>query len=211
MIRLKVDPSAVDAEVIAPALDALRRGGVVAVPTETFYGLAADPRSARAVQAVFALKRRAPDQPLPLIAADLAQVVDHVGTMTPLALRLAALGWPGPLTLIIPAAAALCKDVHLATGKVAVRVPADAVARALAAAAGHALTSTSANISGEPPPTTADQVARALGDRLDVLIDAGPTPGGRPSTIVDATGDAPVLLRAGAIAWERVLEFSRSA
>lgn len=211
MIRLKVDPSAVDPEAIAPAVDALRRGGVVVFPTETFYGVAADPRSARAVQAVFALKRRAPDQPLPLIAADLAQILDHVGTMTPLALRLAARGWPGPLTLVIPASAALCQDVHLATGKVAVRVPADAIARVLASRAGHALTSTSANISGEPPPSTPDQVVRSFGERLDVLIDAGRTPGGLPSTIVDAAGDAPVLVRAGAIAWERVLEFSRSA
>jgi len=97
---------------------------------------------------------------------------------------------------------------HLSTGKIAVRVPGHAVSRGLAAAAGHALTSTSANISGEPPSSSADVVAAALGGVLDVLIDAGPTPGGEPSTIVDATGRVPVLVRAGAIAWERVLEFS---
>jgi L-threonylcarbamoyladenylate synthase len=146
--------------------------------------------------------------PLPLIAASIAQVADHVGTLTPLARRLASRGWPGPLTLVIPASPRLCADVHLSTGNIAVRVPGHAVSRALADAAGHALTSTSANISGEPPSSSPDEVAGALGTVLDVLIDAGETPGGEPSTIVDATGGAPRLIRAGAIAWERVLEFS---
>jgi L-threonylcarbamoyladenylate synthase len=86
-------------------------------------------------------------------------------------------------------------------------VPGDSIARALAASAGHAITSTSANFSGGAPPSTPDQVAAAFGEGIDVLIDAGRTSGGLPSTIVDATGDAPVLVRAGAIAWDRVLEF----
>jgi L-threonylcarbamoyladenylate synthase len=211
MIRLRVNAAAVDPGALGAAVAALRRGGVIAFPTETFYGLAADPRSPRGVGAVFSLKQRPPDQPLPLIAADLRQIADHVGTMTPLASRLASKLWPGAVTLLIPASPQLCEDVHLGTGTVGVRVPADPVARALAATAGHAVTSTSANISGEPPASTPDEVARAFGNRLDVLIDAGPTPGGLPSTIVDATGETPVLVRAGAIAWERVLEFSRSA
>jgi L-threonylcarbamoyladenylate synthase len=208
MIRLRVTPSTITPGDLDPAVSALRGGGVVAFPTETFYGLAADPRSAVAVKKIFALKQRPPDQPLPLIASDIEQVVDHVGRLTPLAARLAARGWPGPLTLIIPASPRLCADVHLSTGKVAVRVPADAVARLLATCAGHAITSTSANISGEPASSTADAVARWFGEGVDVLVDAGPTPGGHPSTIVDATGDAPVLVRAGVVPWDRVLEFS---
>jgi L-threonylcarbamoyladenylate synthase len=145
--------------------------------------------------------------PLPLIAASIEQVRDHVGTMTPLAERLAARGWPGALTLIIPASSRLCPEVHLSTGTVAVRVADNAIARALAEAAGHPITSTSANRSGEPPASTPQQVIDSLGERLDVLIDHGPTPGGLASTIVDVTGDAPILVRAGAIAWDRVLEF----
>ncbi|HKY19978.1 MAG TPA: L-threonylcarbamoyladenylate synthase [Vicinamibacterales bacterium] len=207
MIRIVVHPRALSIDALAPAVRALRAGGVVAYPTETFYGLAADPRLGAAVHRIFDLKQRAPDQALPLIAADLDQIADHVGSMTPLAERLAARGWPGPLTLIIPASPVLCADVHLATGKVAVRVPADPVARALAAAAGHAITSTSANFSGQPPASTAEAVIATLGDGLDVVIDAGLTPGGLPSTIIDATGKVPVLVRAGAIAWDRVLEF----
>ena len=137
---------------------------------------------------------------------------EQVGTLTPLAERLASQYWPGPLTLIIPAAAGLCDDVHRKTGKVAVRVPDHGVARALAQAAGHPITSTSANVSGAPAPASADEVASALGDTieaLDVLIDAGPAPGGLPSTIVDATGTEPILVRAGAVPWERVLKFLR--
>jgi len=135
-------------------------------------------------------------------------VIDHVGIMTPLARRLAWRGWPGPLTLVIPASPRLCVDVHLSTGLIAVRVPANRVARLLARSAGHAITSTSANISGESPASTPEQVAASLGADIDVLIDAGETPGGLPSTIVDATGDAPILVRAGVVPWDRVLEFS---
>jgi L-threonylcarbamoyladenylate synthase len=209
MIHLRITQSQVAAEDLAPAVGALQNGGVVAFPTETFYGLAVDPRSAAAVAKIFALKQRAPDQPLPLIASDIEQVADHVGTLTPLAARLASRGWPGPLTLIIPASRHLCDAVHLSTGRIAVRVTADVVARALAARVGHALTSTSANISGEPPSATPDRVVASFGSGIDVLIDTGPTPAGLPSTIVDATGDVPVLVRAGAIPWDRVLEFSR--
>lgn len=211
MLRILIGAEAITSDCLGPAVRALREGGVVAFPTETFYGLAVDPRSAIAVKNIFLLKQRRPDQPLPLIAASAEQVRECVGSMTPLAERLAARWWPGPLTLIIRASPVLCGDVHLSTGKVAVRVPGDVVARALAAAAGCAITSTSANISEHPPPMTADEVASALGERIDVLIDAGRTPGGLPSTIVDVTGEAAVLVRAGAIAWDRVLEFSRSA
>lgn len=209
MMRVRVTAAAMGPDDLAPAVSALRRGGVVAFPTETFYGLAVDPRSAPAVRALFDLKKRGRDQPLPLIASGVEQITDHVGTMTPLADRLAARGWPGPLTLIIPASPRLCDDVHLSTGKVAVRVSADPVARALAHTAGHAITSTSANVSGDPPASTADRVAAAFGTGIDVLIDAGATPAGLPSTIVDVTGGAPVLVRAGAVPWDRVLEFSR--
>ena len=209
MLRLVVDPNAVRPDDLESAVRALRSGGVVAFPTETFYGLAADPRSRQAVKKIFSVKQRRFDQSLPLIAASLEQVVDSVGSMTPLATRLASRAWPGPLTLIIPASPLLCEDVHRSTGSVAVRVPGESLARLFARSAGHAITSTSANVSGEPPASAPDEVAAVFGDLIDVLIDAGRTAGGLPSTIVDATGEEPVLVRAGAIAWERVLEFLR--
>jgi L-threonylcarbamoyladenylate synthase len=101
----------------------------------------------------------------------------------------------------------LCPEIHAGTGKVAVRVPDHPVARALARAVGHPLTSTSANVSGEDATATPDEVARTLDAVIDVLIDAGPSPGGLPSTIVDVTGFDPVLVRAGAVPWDRVLKF----
>jgi L-threonylcarbamoyladenylate synthase len=207
MLRLRVDPVRFREDELLPAVRAIQAGGVVAFPTDTLYGLAADPRSAVAVGRIFFSKQRAQDRPIPLVAASVAQVRAGVGTLTPLGERLASQCWPGPLTMIIPASPVLCFEVHLGTGKVAVRVPNHAVARALALAAGHALTSTSANLSGRDAPSTADEVALALGHAIDVLIDAGPAPGGLPSTIVDVTGREPVLIRAGAIPWDRVLKF----
>jgi L-threonylcarbamoyladenylate synthase len=207
MIRLRVDPARVTADELTPAISALRSGGVVAFPTETFYGLAVDPRLTFAVKKLFELKRRGADQPIPLIAANDRQVIEQVGTLTPLAVRLASRGWPGPLTLIIPASPEIIADIHLSTGRVAVRVPGHPIARALAEYAGHAITSTSANLSGQPPAATGDAIAATFDERVDVLIDAGPTSGGLPSTIVDTTGSQPVMVRAGAIPWDRVLEF----
>jgi L-threonylcarbamoyladenylate synthase len=121
-----------------------------------------------------------------------------------MAMRLAGHFWPGPLTMLMPAAAALAPDLSGGTGKVGVRVPADPIARAVCAACGHPVTATSANVSGEPAPATADEVERMLGDRIDFLLDAGPTRGGAPSTIVDVTEGEPRLVRAGAISWDEI-------
>jgi L-threonylcarbamoyladenylate synthase len=186
------------------AVAAMRSGLVVAYPTDTLYGLAVDPANSGAVTKLFSLKGRALDKAIPLIAADVGQVRAWT-TMTPLAERLAAAFWPGPLTLVLRAAVEMDVRVMAEGGTVAIRVPDQPIARALAAAADCPVTSTSANPSGLPPTADPDEVARAL-PAIDVLIDAGVTPGGAPSTIVDATGTQPVLIRAGAIAWERVLE-----
>ena len=186
------------------AVAAMRSGLVVAYPTDTLYGLAVDPANSGAVTKLFSLKGRALDKAIPLIAADVGQVRAWT-TMTPLAERLAAAFWPGPLTLVLRAAVEMDVRVMAEGGTVAIRVPDQPIARALAAAAGCPVTSTSANPSGLPPTADPDEVARAL-PAIDVLIDGGVTPGGAPSTIVDATGTQPVLIREGAIAWERVLE-----
>ena len=126
--------------------------------------------------------------------------------LDPASRRLAAAFWPGPLTLVIPAWPPLDARVHAGRGTVAVRVPDHPVARLLADACGWPITSTSANRSGDPAAKDPDAVRVALGGLLDGLIDAGPSPGGEPSTIVDASGAVPMLLRAGAVPWDRVLE-----
>lgn len=204
MRRVSVDPGAPQRDAIQEAATWIRNGGVVAIPTDTLYGLACDPFRADAVSRLFAVKGRAAGQALPLIAADAAQVAVHLGAVPPLGARLAQRFWPGPLTLIVVAPASLVCDVTGDTGTVGVRVPADAVARAIAAACGRPITATSANVSGQPATSDPDDIERTLGDRIDLLIDTGPTRGGAPSTIVDVTSAEPRLVREGAIPWDEI-------
>jgi L-threonylcarbamoyladenylate synthase len=180
--------------------------GLVIYPTDTLYGIAANPLSTRAVEALFALKGRDATAALPLIAASLADVERSCGELPPTARILARHFWPGPLSLILDAPASVAPAVHAGQGTVAVRVPNHPVARAFAEACGALITATSANRSGDPPVPAADDLAPALLNGAVIVIDAGRSPGGEPSTIVDARGDAPLLVRAGAIAWKRVLE-----
>ncbi len=201
-----VDPEHPDVAAIRRVASIVLAGGLAAYPTDTLYGLAVDPRNAAAIERLFRAKERSEQQAIPLIAADLAQVEQQVGRLTDLGRRLASSFWPGPLTIVIAAHPTLSPAIHGGTGHVAVRVPDHHVARLLAAECGCAITSTSANLSGQTPPRTATDIALSLRDRLDVVLDAGATPGGRPSTIVDATGDAPVLVREGVVPWARVLE-----
>lgn len=191
----------------AVAADWLRRGCVLAFPTDTLYGLAADPRNASAVNRLYRIKGRAVDEAVPLVAADVGQLDECGAELTPIARVLSGHFWPGPLTLVIPAWTGLCPELLAGRDTVAVRVPDHAIARRLARAFGHPVTSTSANRSGRPATRLPAEVVRELGEDLDGLIDAGPSPGGAPSTIVDATGPRPRLLRAGAVPWDRVLEF----
>jgi L-threonylcarbamoyladenylate synthase len=207
MRRVFVDPGAPQRDAIEEAAHWILGGGVVALPTDTLYGLAANPFSSAAVARVFDVKGRTAERALPLIAADTAQVAAHLGPLGELGARLADRVWPGPLTLLVSAPAAVARDVAGGTGRVGVRVPADRVARAICGMAGRPVTATSANLSGERAPSDPNDVERTLGDRIDLLIDAGPTRGGAPSTIIDVTGDTPTLVRAGAIAWEDILQW----
>src|SRR5262245_50401758 len=204
MTRVVVDPVRPAPAAMARAAAVLKSGGVVAIPTDTLYGLAADPWNPSAVARVFAIKGRQEDRALPLVAADLDQVTQSIGEMNPIARRLAERFWPGPLTLVMRAPVALAPGVTAGGGTIGVRVPSHAVARALCAAFERPLTATSANISGQPATDDPDQVADQLLDGLDVLLDAGTTPGGPPSTIVDVTQAELRLIRAGAVSWEDV-------
>lgn len=208
MRRLVVRPVEPLEPQLAEAVTVIRRGGVVAFPTDTLYGLAADPGSAEAVEKVLALKGRDAAQTIALMAADLAQV-ERICDLTTMARHAAAQFWPGPLTVLMRAKPGLAPTTIGPDGLVGVRVPDHVVALALARACGYAVTATSANRSGQQATADPDEVAAALPD-LDLLLDAGKAPGGPPSTLVDLSGDVPRLVRAGAMPWDRVLEFCSS-
>ena len=205
-MEFRVEAGRPDRHTLLRAAAIVRDGGIVAYPTDTLYGLAANPASAVAMAQLYRIKGRPVDLAIPLIASGLGQLEAAGGVLDPASRRLAAAFWPGPLTLVIPAWPPLDARVHAGRGTVAVRVPDHPVACLLADACGWPITSTSANRSGDPAAKDPDAVRVALGGLLDGLIDAGPSPGGEPSTIVDARGAVPMLLRAGAVPWDRVLE-----
>jgi len=210
MIRLLVDPRQPSAECIERAAEVIRAGGIVAYPTDTLYGLAADPRDPRAVASLFQVKGRPDDRAIPLVAAD-RLAATHAGRFTPLTHALAERFWPGPLTLLVQADDSLAPAIHGGTRLAGVRVPDSIVARDLARAAGGLITATSANRSGAPATADPRMVEDLAESGLDLLLDAGAAPGGPPSTIVDVTAEPPLLVRAGAVPWERVLEFLDAA
>lgn len=209
VLRLVVDSTAPDPAILARAAAAIRAGGIVVVPTDTLYGLAADPFSAQAVRRLFSIKGRALDRALPLIAADVAQIVAQLGELSPLAQVLAERFWPGPLTLLVPVPATMADHVSGGTGRVGVRVPAHAVARGVCRASGGLLTATSANVSGCQATGDPEEVVASLGSHVDIVLDAGKTEGGLPSTIVDVSALEPRLVRRGVIPWETVVSCLR--
>jgi len=204
MRRVAIDAQRPDAASLQEAAAVIKAGGIVAMPTDTLYGLAADPFSTAAVERVFAAKGRAAERALPLVAADIAQVEEQLGALPPDGRRLAAAYWPGPLTLLLPRPSTMPEAVTGGLAHVGVRVPAHAVARDLCRACGCLLTATSANPSGAPASADPDDVERSMGQGVALILDAGLTPGGPPSTIVNVSGDVIRLVRPGAIPWEEV-------
>jgi len=192
-----------DAPGLTRAAALLRAGGLVAMPTETVYGLAADATDDRAVARIFEAKGRPRFNPLIVHLAEVGQVEAHA-VLTPLARRLAAAFWPGPLTLVLPLRGGLSPLVTAGLDTVAVRLPAHPVARALLAAFGGPLAAPSANPSGRISPVTAQHVLDGLGGRIEAVVDGGPCAVGLESTILDATGAVPVLLRAGGLPVEAI-------
>ena len=184
----------------------VRGGGVIAFPTETFYGLGACPFDARAVQRIFDLKGRSfRSAPILVLIRSRADLVALVSKITPAAERLMEACWPGPLTLVFHAAAAVPSVLTAGTGTIGVRLPAHPDVQRLLEAVGGPLTGTSANRSGQPPATRAEDVDRALGDGVDAVLNGGPTPGGLPSTVVDTTVTPPRVIREGRVPTAAVL------
>ncbi|MDP3064910.1 MAG: L-threonylcarbamoyladenylate synthase [Chloroflexota bacterium] len=184
---------------IEAALRVLRRDGIVAYPTDTLYGLGANAFSLRAVRRVFEIKGRRADMALPLLLAEASDIERVAVDIPPLARALAERFWPGPLTLVLKRSPAVPDLVTGGRDTVAVRVPNHPAPRALARGMGAPITGTSANPSGGADPRTAEDVRLALGNLVDYIIDGGPAPIGRSSTVLDLTGPEPRVLRQGAL------------
>jgi L-threonylcarbamoyladenylate synthase len=198
----------VDAEAVARAVDVLQRGGLVALPTETVYGLAADATNEGALRSVFAAKGRPTNHPLIVHVLDAASVPRWASDVPPAAHDLIAAFWPGPLTLVLRRHPAVSDLITGGQPTVALRSPAHPWARAVLQAFGGALAAPSANRFGHVSPTTAEHVRADLGVKpdgaVDLVLDGGPCPVGIESTIVDLSSGPPRLLRPGAIAREAV-------
>ncbi len=200
---MKVDQASATA--IEWAAGLIRSGQLVAFPTETVYGLGADATQDQAVAAIFEAKGRPRFNPLIVHVPDLASA-RQLGRFGPLAVTLAQACWPGPLTLVVPRATN-CPISQLATAgldTIALRVPRHAVALALLVAAGRPIAAPSANPSGHVSPTLAEHVAADLKERVAMILDGGPAEVGLESTVVDATGSQPVMLRSGGTTREEI-------
>lgn len=188
----------------AEALDLLRRGEVIALPTDTVYGVAADGFNADAIEKLYLVKDRPAQKAIPLLLGS-AEEMELVAREIPSSARqLADAFFPGGLTLVLPALQAVPTILRAEGDTVAVRVPDHELVRHLAGALGRPLAATSANLSGGANPMTAEEVLAQLGGRLPLILDGGSTPGAVPSTVLDCTVDPPRVIREGALPVERV-------
>ncbi len=188
----------------------LRRGGIVAYPTDTVYGLGASASLPQAVARIYQVKKRPATMAFPLLLASISQINDVAVNVPPLAWFLAAKFLPGALTIVLYRSICVSDAVTGGSPRVGVRVPAHPVPVALIKGIGAPLIGTSANLSGQPSAQTAGEVARQIGGEVDFIIDGGHVPGGIESTVVDVTGEIPLILRRGAISPEDLEQATRS-
>ena len=203
---IKVAPDAPDPAALARAADCLRRGGLVAFPTETVYGLGVNALDRDAVRRLFAAKQRPPNDPLIVHVTSIDSIAALAAQVPESVYRLARRFWPGPLTVIVPKSLQVPDEVTAGLPTVAVRVPIHPVARALIEAAGVPVAAPSANLFSRPSPTQASHVIDDLDGRIDLVIDGGVTAIGVESTVLDLTSDPPRVLRPGAITVDMLRE-----
>jgi len=195
---IKVDPAHPQLA-FSRCKNVISRGGVIAYPTDTFYGLGADPKNPVAVKRLFEIKGRKADQPILLLIAKSDDVKMWTAGINPASENLMKTFWPGPLTLVFKAGAEVLRELTAGTGTIGLRVPGNDLTRSLLDFLGIALTGTSANVAGESSPQTAEEAAATLGNTVDLILDGGRTAGGRPSTVVDVSTGQALVLREGAL------------
>ena len=192
-------------EALAKAKEIVAQGGIIAYPTETFYGLGADPYNKDAVKRLFELKGRGFDKPISILVKDEAALQQVVTTVPAAAEELIRRFWPGPLTIIFRASPQLPTLLTAGTGKIGVRISGNPITQKLLDTIDRPLTTTSANPSGKMSPVTAEEIASYFDDNLDLILDGGELPGRLGSTVVDVTGGKVVIVREGEIPGEKII------
>jgi L-threonylcarbamoyladenylate synthase len=203
---IRVDPEAPDPAALVPAAECLRRGGLVAFPTETVYGLGVHALDRSAVRRLFEAKGRPANDPLIVHVDDIDRMQPLVSEVPDTARPLAARFWPGPLTIVLRRSERVPDEVTAGLSTVAIRVPAHPVARALLMAAGIPVAAPSANLFSRPSPTRASHVMDDLAGRIDLVVDGGATQVGVESTVLDLSGEVPTILRPGAVSIDMLRE-----
>ena len=188
-----------DDNLLARAAEIVTAGGLIVYPTETLYGIGADGRNPRAVDAVQRVKKRKDKKPILLIVPSADVLNGLVTDVSADARRLMETFWPGPLTLVFEAVNGLPEGITQGTGTVGVRVPSSALCLNLLRMCGCPLTSTSANISGQSPPTTVEAIEQELGNGIELFLNGGTLPPSEPSTVIDVSGNVPRIVREGAV------------
>jgi len=196
---IRIDPRAPNTSVLARIIEILKSGDVIAYPTETFYGLGADARNPAAVDRIFDIKGRDLRNPIPLIIGKIDMLEELVAGIPANAVKLIKKFWPGPLTIIFGASSLINPALTGGTDKIGIRLSSHPLARRLSEGISGPITATSANLSGAAECVSAAQVAMDLSGRITTVIDAGETPGGKGSTVIDITASPPRIFRHGAV------------
>lgn len=196
-------PNSLEARALAASR--IRQGGVLAFRTDTFYGLGADPFNRKALRRVNELKGR-DGKPILIVISDIDEAQRFIATRSEIFDLVAARHWPGALTIVVAARNEVPVEITAGTGTVGVRLPDDGAVREFVRACGGALTATSANLAGEPPARTAQEVANAFPQGLDLIVDSGETRAEKPSTVLDLSADKPRLIREGVVSFKLIEE-----
>jgi L-threonylcarbamoyladenylate synthase len=204
-LRFKIDSTESLRKGVNIGAETISRGGVVALPTESFYSLSVDATNAQAVERIFAIKKRASGLPILILISSVGELAQYVIAVPPAAQEMAERFWPGGLTMIFQSAPILPSSLTGGTGKIGIRISSHPAARALPKALLVPITGTSANVSGTPPCTTADQVLECIGAEVDLVLDGGSTQGKDPSTVLDVTVNPPLIVREGMIGQEEIM------
>ena len=202
---LSIDPQNYTLDLMVPVVEILKRGGVIAFPTQGLYGLGVDAFNASAVERVFDIKKRSSNKPLLVLVPDRDSISEVAADIPPAAIKLMDLFWPGRVTILLKALRGIPENLVAGTGKIGVRMSGHPLTKNLVSMFGRPITGTSANISGKPGCYRIEDFDQLLLEQLDLVIDAGPLAGGKGSTVVDVTGALPVVIREGVIPKQEIL------